>query len=244
MNNNLPQHVGVIPDGNRRWSAMKGVPKIEGHRVGAERMHQVVDNLIQLGVKYLTVWGFSTDNWKRTDEEVGSLFTLLQLWIENDIPWLQKQGVRLRHIGRLHELPQSLQKAISQAVGLTDGNTGMTLNLAFNYTGRAEIVDAARRLVADILANYVTRVGHGMYSIKTFPIDEQAFSHYLYTDGMPDVDLVIRTADELRLSNFMLWQTAYSEFYFTPVFWPDFDRLELEKALAAYRHRDRRFGGG
>jgi undecaprenyl diphosphate synthase len=208
---------------------MKGVPKIEGHRAGAERMHQVVDNLVHLGVKYLTVWGFSTDNWKRSQDEVADIFTLLQLWIEKDTPWLHENGVRLRHIGRFHELPQSLQGAISQAVALTSHNTGMGLNLAFNYTGRAEIVDAIRRLIND--------------KVRGEQVDESLVRRYLYTDGMPDVDLVIRTADEFRLSNFMLWQTAYSEYCFTPVFWPDFDAIELEKALKSYSERKRRFGG-
>ena len=229
MTDNLPRHIAIVPDGNRRWAAMKGVPKIEGHQAGADRMHQVVDNLIQLGVKYLTIWGFSTDNWKRTSEEVQSLLMILQLWIEKDTPWLHENGVRLKHIGRLHELPQSLQDAIRLAVALTHYNSGMTLNLAFNYTGRAEIVDAVRRLIAD--------------GVPWELVDEQMVNHNLYTNGTPDVDLVIRTADEFRLSNFMLWQTAYSEYYFTPVFWPDFDRLELEKAIKSYNQRRRRFGG-
>jgi undecaprenyl diphosphate synthase len=222
-------HVAIIPDGNRRWAAMHNLPALEGHREGAERMHQVVDNLMQLGVKYLTVWGFSNDNWKRTDDEVGSLFSLLRLWIERDTPWLNENGVRLKHIGRLHELPQSLQQAINLAVCLTAYNTGMTLNLAFNYTGRAEIVDAVCRLIAD--------------GVPCELVDEAMISRYLYTDGVPDVDLVIRTGDELRLSNFMLWQVAYAEYYFSPVFWPDFDKVELEKALASYSRRDRRLGG-
>jgi undecaprenyl diphosphate synthase len=227
-------HIAIIPDGNRRWADMKGVPHLEGHQAGAERMHQVVDNLIQLGLKYLTVWGFSTDNWKRTDSEVQSLFSLLELWITRDTPWLRENSVRLRHIGRLHELPEDLFRTIAAAMYLTRNNTGMTLNLAFNYTGRAEIVDAINRLIAN-----------GIPYKKGMPdVTEESFSRYLYTDGMPDVDLVIRTADELRLSNFMLWQTAYSEYYFTPAFWPDFDKLELEKALASYRSRERRFGGG
>jgi len=230
MTDNLPTHIAIIPDGNRRWAEMKGVPRIEGHRAGADRMHQVVDSLIQLNTGYLTVWGFSTDNWKRTDEEVQDIFTLLELWIAQDTSWLHENGVKLRHIGRLHELPQSLQEAIRLAIALTGHNSGMTLALAFNYSGRAEIVDAIRRLIHE--------------RILWDRVDETLVSHYLYTDGMPDVDLVIRTADELRLSNFMLWQTAYSEYYFTPVFWPDFDKVELEKALAAYGHRDRRFGGG
>jgi len=230
MGDNLPQHVAIIPDGNRRWATMKGVPNIEGHQAGADRMHNVVERLIPLGIKYLTVWGFSTDNWKRTSDEVQSLFQVLQLWIEKDTPWLHENSIRLKHIGRLQELPVGLQGAIGQAVALTGHNSGMTLNLTFNYTGRAEIIDAVRHLIND--------------GVPWQLVDESLFSRYLYTDGMPDVDLVIRTADEFRLSNFMLWQTAYSEFYFTPVFWPDFDRLELEKALKSYRERQRRFGGG
>ena len=232
----LPQHVAIVPDGNRRWAAMKGVPNIEGHRAGAARMHEVVDALIQRGVKYLTVWGFSTDNWKRSPEEVKDIFLLLQLWIERDTPWLHENGVRLRHIGRFHELPDSLQNVIVMAVDLTKDNKGMTLNLAFNYTGRAEIIDAVRRLIdsGELFLPGMCRP----------ELDEKLFSRYLYTNGMPDVDLVIRTAEEFRLSNFMLWQTAYSEFYFTPVFWPDFDGRELEKALDTYARRERTFGGG
>lgn len=227
--NNLPCHVAIVPDGNRRWSQANGLSRIEGHRAGADRMHQVVDSLIEYGIGYLTVWGFSTDNWKRDNEEIKSIFDLLGLWIQKDTPWLHANRVRLKHIGRLHELPPDLQFILNNAIDLTKGNPGMTLNLAFNYTGRAEIVDAMRRLIAE--------------GIPWGSVDEQTISRYLYTDGTPDVDLVIRTADEFRLSNFMLWQAAYAEFYFTPVFWPDFDRLELEKALDSYACRQRRFGG-
>ena len=235
MAHNLPTHIAIIPDGNRRWATIKGIPILQGHRAGADRMHQVVDNLTQLGLKYLTVWGFSADNWKRTDEEVQSLFDLLGLWIVNDTPWLHEKGVRLRHIGRLHELPPDLQEVINDTVKLTADNPGMTLTLAFNYTGRDEIVDAVRRLIDS------GRLFEPAMSRP--PLDEKLFSHYLYTGGMPDVDLVIRTAGEFRLSNFMLWQTAYSEYYFTEALWPDFDKLELEKALKVYQERDRRFGG-
>ena len=222
-------HVAIIPDGNRRWAAMKGLSRYEGHMAGANRMHDVVAELIKLQVKYLTLWGFSTDNWKRTPEEIQDIFALLQLWIEKDTPWLHSNAVKLRHIGRFHQLPLTLQHAISLAIDLTAHNEGMTLNLAFNYSGRAELVDAVRRLLND-------RVPWNL-------VDEQLLSRYLYTDGVPDVDLVIRTADELRVSNFMLWQAAYAEFFFTPVFWPDFDAIELEKALQAYSERKRRFGG-
>ena len=224
-----PAHIAIVPDGNRRYAQAKGIPRIEGHRAGAQRMHEVVESLVQLGVKYLTVWGFSTDNWKRDKEEVESIFALLGLWIQQDTPWLHANRVRLKHIGRLHELPPSLQCIINDALDLTKGNSGMTLNLAFNYTGRAEIVDALRRLIAE--------------GLPWERVDEATVSRYLYTDGTPDVDLVIRTASEFRLSNFMLWQTAYSEYYFSPALWPDFDVVELEKALKAYSERHRRFGG-
>ncbi|GAJ11044.1 unnamed protein product [marine sediment metagenome] len=197
-------------------------------------MHNAVNCLISQGIKYLTVWGFSTDNWKRSDSEVNNLFHLLAVWLERDTPWLNNHGVRLRHIGHLRELPQDLQLAINKAIELTFTNTSMTLNLAFNYTGRAEIVDAVRRLID---------AGLPSHWIPPREIDEKTFSRYLYTDGMPDVDLVIRTAGEHRNSNFLLWQTAYSEYYFTEVLWPDFDTKELKKALQAYSERQRRFGG-
>ena len=223
------QHVAIVPDGNRRWAKEHGLPALEGHRRGAETMHNVVDYLISQQIRYLTVWGFSGDNWKRSGDETNALFHLLEAWIDKDTPWLHDQGVRLRHLGRLKELPDFLQVTMNKSVELTSDNTGMTLNLAFNYTGRAEIVEAVRRLI--------------IASSDWSDIDESSISRYLYTDGMPDVDLVIRTAGEFRLSNFMLWQTAYSEYYFTDLLWPDFDTKELERALQAYSERKRRFGG-
>lgn len=225
----LPTHIGIIPDGNRRWAELHGVPKLEGHRAGADRMHQIVDQVIDLGVGYLTIWGFSSDNWKRADDEVQSLLDLLGFWILRDLAWLHSNGVRLKHIGRFDELPSNLKNKIITAVNLTKANQGMTLVLAFNYTGRAEIMDAVRHMMNDNVPQHL--------------VDEAMFSRYLYTDGMPDVDLVIRTAGEFRLSNFMLWQTAYSEYYFTELLWPDFDTKELEKALNTYSERKRRFGG-
>ena len=228
MIDNLPRHIAVVPDGNRRWANQHGVPQVHGHQAGAETMHNAVDYLIGHQIKYLTLWGFSTDNWKRSGEEIESIFHLLAAWIERDAPWLNRHDVQLRHIGRIGELPQYLQLALNQAVGLTQNNSKMVLTVAFNYAGRAEIVDAVRRLVED--------------DIPSQNIDGELFSHYLY-DSLPDVDLVIRTAGEFRLSNFLLWQTAYSEYYFTPTLWPDFDRKELEKALRVYSDRQRRFGG-
>ena len=228
-------HIGLIPDGNRRWANLHGVPALEGHRRGAEVMHNAVDYLIARKVKYLTVWGFSSDNWKRNAEEVASLLRLLAHWIERDAPWLNERGVRLHHIGRMAALPGFLQQAINEAVELTSDNAGMTLNLAFNYSGRAEIVDAVRRLIDS------GRLSEP--AISRPQLDEKLFSDYLYTAGMPDVDLVIRTAGDFRMSNFMLWQAAYSEHYFTPVLWPDFNDDELQRALLAYDERQRRFGG-
>ncbi len=229
MIDNVPTHLAIVPDGNRRWSKLHGVPAFQGHRAGAETMHRVVDSLITYQVKYLTVWGFSADNWKRTQDEVSSLFRLLARWIEIDAPWLNSRGVGLRCSGRIGELPQYLQLAIREAAGLTSENNRMILNLAFNYSGRTEILDAVRRLLKE--------------GVTLEKLDEQLFSRYLYTNNMPDVDLLIRTANELRLSNFMLWQAAYSEYYFTPVLWPDFNEDELEKALQDYSERKRRFGG-
>jgi len=229
----LPTHIAIVPDGNRRWAKEHELPALQGHRHGAEAMHNVVDYLIGQ-VRYLTVWGFSTDNWRRSDGEVNNLLHLLTSRIENDTPWLNSRGVRLRYIGRLQELPQELQLTINKATELTSDNAGMTLTLAFNYSGRAEIVDAVRHLID---------AGIPSHWIPPREIDEKFFSRYLYTNGMPDVDLVIRTAGEFRLSNFLLWQTAYSEFYFTPVLWPNFDREELEKALQIYSEKKRRFGG-
>lgn len=231
---NLPNHLAIIPDGNRRWAKQRGLLALYGHNRGAEIMHATVRHLIARGIKYLTVWGFSMDNWKRTDAEVNDLLHLLAAWIEGDTPSLNSQGARLRHIGRLRELPQDLQTAINKAIELTSDNRGMTLTLAFNYSGRAEIIDAVRRLI---------NAGIPSHWIPPREIDEKFFSRYLDTDGIPNVDLVIRTAGEFRLSNFMLWQTAYSEYYFTEVLWPDFGVEELEKALQAYSERQRHFGG-
>lgn len=223
----LLKHIAIVPDGNRRWSKLHRLPTLAGHQRGAEVMHNVVDHLLGQ-VDYLTVWGFSADNWKRSGEEIERLFHLLATWIENDTPWLDSRGVRLRHIGRLQELPQALQIAVNKAIELTSNNTGMTLILAFNYSGRAEITDAVNRLLDEGVPQ---------------DINEKLFSRYLYTDGIPDVDLVIRTAGEFRLSNFLLWQTAYSEYYFTEVLWPDFSTVELDMALQEYSRRKRRFGG-
>lgn len=246
MKNNLPEHIAIIPDGNRRWAEKRGLPKLMGHHAGAKKMRTVVEFLVDHHIKYLTVWGFSRSNWTRSQDEISDLFHLLATWIETDVPRLDTRGVRLRHIGRIAELPQYLRLAINQAVRLTQNNSGMTLTLAFNYSGQDEILDAVRRLIAEILGGScpVTCGGSIDEVSPPYQLDKGQFSRYLDTAGMPDVDLVIRTAGEFRLSDFLIWQTAYSEYYFTKVLWPDFDSKQLEKALQAYSQRVRRFGGG
>jgi len=225
----LPTHVAIVPDGNRRWAEQRGIPRLEGHRAGALNMNTVIRYLNDYQIKYVTLYGFSTENWNRSQGEVSGLFRLLEGRIKKDTLGLHKSGVRLRHLGRLEELPPGLQQAINRAVELTKNNTGTTLSLAFNYGGRAEILDAVCRLTAE--------------GIPPQNIDEKLFNSYLYTAGLPDVDLLIRTGDELRLSNFLIWQTAYSEYYFTKVLWPDFGKKQIDEALLAYSQRQRRFGG-
>ena len=218
-----------MPDGNGRWAERRGLPRLEGHLAGAENLRTVLEYLSEYQIKYVTVYTFSTENWNRPEEEVKGLFNLSAEAIEKDLPHFHKRGFRVRHLGRLHELPKGLQRAISKAVESTRNNTGMTLSLAFNYGGRAEILDAVRGIIAE--------------GVPPEKLDEKLFNSYLYTTDIPDVDLLIRTADELRLSNFLLWQAAYAEYYFTKVLWPDFNHEEVDRALLAYSQRQRRFGG-
>jgi undecaprenyl diphosphate synthase len=225
----LPNHIAIVPDGNGRWAERRGLPRLSGHRAGADNMRRMVKYLNEYPIKYLTLYGFSTENWTRPEEEVRGLFQILEEFIDKCAQEIHERGVQLRHLGRLNELPQSLQLAINRAVELTKNNTGMILNVAFNYGGRAEILDAVRRLLAD--------------GVKPQNIDEELFSSYLYSAGLPNVDLLIRTGDETRLSNFLIWQTAYSEYHFTTVLWPDFGKKDINKALLSYSRRERRFGG-
>jgi undecaprenyl diphosphate synthase len=229
MINILPQHIAIIPDGTRRWARKLGLPDMEGARAGAETVHRTVAYLVNAGLRYLTIWGFSTDNWKRSQEQVRFLFEQAQVWIERDAPWLNSRGARLSHIGSTDRLPSSLQKAIRYCEELTRQNTGMTIMVAVDYSGRAEMIEVIRCIMkADVSPEMVS---------------DDLVNHYLYTEGVPDVDLIIRTGGELRLSNFMIWQAAYSEYYFTPILWPDFDEIELKKALESFSQRHRRFGG-
>jgi len=225
----LPNHIAIIMDGNGRWAKKRNLPRLEGHRAGVENMRSVIEYFGQRQVKYLTLYGFSTENWNRPEEEINGLLSLLQEVIDEETLKLHRQGVRLRHLGQLDRLPQNLQVAINRSVELTKNNTGMNFSFALNYGGRTEIVDAARRLIAE--------------GIPAEKIDEKLFNSYLYTADLPEVDLVIRTGGELRISNFLIWQVAYSEYYFTDVLWPDFGKKEIDQALLAYSQRQRRFGG-
>lgn len=228
-NRHLPNHIAIIMDGNGRWAEQRGLLRLDGHRAGVKNINTVIECLNEYQVKYVTLYTFSTENWSRPEDEVKGLLQLLEETIDKEIDELHRKAVRFRHLGRREELPAPMQQAINRAVELTSQNKGMTLSLAFNYGGRLEIIDAIRHLIAD--------------GIPPQDIDDRLLSRYLYTAGLPDVDLVIRTGGELRVSNFLIWQAAYSEYYFTPVLWPDFDRKELEKALSSYSQRQRRFGG-
>ncbi|MCL0091649.1 polyprenyl diphosphate synthase [Dehalococcoidales bacterium] len=225
----LPNHIAIVPDGNGRWAEQQGLPRLEGHRVGVEVLGTIIEYLNHYQIKYVTIYTLSTENWKRPQDEIRGLFRLSMEMIDKNLLKLHKKGVRLRHLGRLEGLPSELKQAINEAVELTKNNTGMTLSFAFNYGGRAEILEAVRRLVAE--------------GISPQNIDEKLFNSYLYTAGLPDVDLLIRTGDELRLSNFLIWQTAYSEYYFTEVPWPEFGKKDIDQALLSYSQRQRRFGG-
>lgn len=225
----LPNHVAIIMDGNRRWAEQRGLPRLEGHRAGLENVHSVIGYLNHHQVKYVTIFAFSTENWSRPKDEVTGLLRLLEERIDKESLEFHNKGVRLRHLGGLDGLPRSLQLTVNKAVELTKNNTGMTLSFAFNYGGRSEILNAVRRLITE--------------GIPPQNIDEELFDSYLYTTGLPDVDLLIRTGGELRISNFLIWQSAYSEYYFTEVLWPDFNEKEVEKALLSYSQRQRRFGG-
>jgi undecaprenyl diphosphate synthase len=224
----LPNHVAIIMDGNGRWAERRSLPRLVGHRAGVKNIRPIIKALNKYGTAYVTLYAFSTENWNRPKDEVKGLFRLLEEMIDRESQELHKNGVRIRHIGSLEGLSPELQTSINKAVRLTEHNTGMTLGVAFNYGGRAEILDAVRRLMAD--------------GVPPQAIEEKMFGNYLHTAGLPDVDLVIRTGGEFRTSNFLIWQTAYSEYYFTPVLWPDFNEEELAKALETYSQRQRRFG--
>lgn len=224
----LPRHVAIIMDGNGRWAQRRGLPRQAGHRAGTENIRRIIECFAEHEIEHLTLFAFSTENWGRPKPEVNALLRLVGRVINREIKALHENGVRLRHLGQLDPLSPKLQKQVRDAIELTKNNTRMTVNVAFNYGGRAEIVNAIRRIVAD--------------GVPADRIDEELLSSYLYTAGLPEPDLIIRTAGEMRLSNFLLWQAAYAEYYATPTLWPDFDGEEIERALLAYSERRRRFG--
>ncbi len=224
----VPQHVAMIMDGNGRWAIQRGLPRLAGHKAGTENLRRIIRSTVEFGVKYLTIYAFSTENWGRPPEEVKGLMLILQDVIDHELNELNKEGVQLRHIGRLEGLDPRIQKKVLKAIDLTKNNNRLVLNVAFNYGGRDEIVYAIQKIIKDgIPANEVT---------------DEIVGKYLFTAKVPDPDLIIRTSGELRVSNFLIWQAAYSEWYITPTFWPDFDREEYRRALESFAQRDRRYG--
>ena len=224
----LPQHVGVIMDGNSRWARKHGLPRMEGHRAGARIIRHVVEVFTEYRIPYLTLFAFSTENWGRPRNEIRSLLQIFGRMIDSELQILHEKGIRLYHLGQLSRLPAGLCQKVKGAIELTRNNTGMRLCIAFDYGARTEITDAVRRLFAD--------------GVSLEEIDQGSLRERLYIPEIPDPDLIIRTGGEMRLSNFFLWQAAYSELYFTSALWPDFDRAEIDNALSAYTKRQRRFG--
>ncbi len=228
-NTKLPCHVAIIMDGNGRWATQRGLPRLEGHRAGVEATHRIIRHLDRRNIRFVTLYTFSAENWNRPSEEINGLFQILSSSIKKEAREMHDQGVRILHLGRTEGLPAGLNKSVSEAVALTHENKGMTLAMAFNYGGRQEIVDSLREIARE--------------AVPPEKIDEELVGRHLYTRGMPDVDLVVRTGGEMRISNFLLWQSAYAEYYFTPVLWPDMDEKEIDRALEAFSRRHRRFGG-
>ena len=224
----LPQHVAIIMDGNGRWAKKRHLPRLAGHGEGTIVAHRVVEVFLEYKIPYLTLYAFSTENWNRPEAEVDGLFRILEGRFDREVRFAQKKGIRVCHLGNSGGLPPRVQEKIKQALEITKGNSAMTVCLAANYGGRGEIVEAVRRIV--------------LSGIQAQDVDETVVSQHLYTAGTPDPDLIIRTGGEMRLSNFLSWQAAYSEIYFTPVLWPDFGREEIDKALVDYSQRQRRFG--
>jgi undecaprenyl diphosphate synthase len=224
----VPVHVGIIMDGNGRWAIRQGKPRSAGHRAGVENIRRILKACVRFGVRILTIYAFSTENWHRPQAEVNALMGLLGQALRREVPELHKNGVRLRHLGRLDRLPQGVQRGIRDAIELTQYNDRLILNVAFSYGGRSEIVDAIRRIIEE--------------GTPAEAVTEELVSQHLYTAGQPDPDLIIRTGGDFRLSNFLLWQAWYAEYYSTPVYWPAFDEAELYKALVAFGQRKRRYG--
>ncbi|MBQ8974382.1 MAG: isoprenyl transferase [Oscillospiraceae bacterium] len=226
----LPRHIAIIMDGNGRWAKKRGLPRTAGHKVGAEVFRKIATYCQEIGIEYLTVYAFSTENWKRPAEEVSVIMGLLEKYLYESIEEMVQKGVRLKILGDTSVLPENIRSLIARTDEISRGIEGMQANVCVNYGGRDEIIRAAKAYAQE-------------YRDGQPELTEEMFSGYMYSAGIPDPDLVIRPSGEIRISNFLLWQCAYSEFYFTDVLWPDFDERELDKAIASYQHRDRRYGG-
>jgi undecaprenyl diphosphate synthase len=227
--NHIPSHVAIIMDGNGRWAKKRKLPRLAGHKAGTNNIHRIIKCLAGHGVKYVTLYVFSTENWSRPSQEVRGLMRLIEESVDKEVQSLHAEGVRLVHIGRSDGVSQRLQNKVRQAIELTENNKKLTVCIAFNYGGRSEIVHAVKRIIQD--------------GITPDEVDEALVSKYLYTADLPNPDLIIRTGGEMRISNFLLWQAAYSEYYITPTLWPDFGPDEIEQALTDFSDRERRFGG-
>ena len=230
---NIPHHVAIIMDGNGRWAKKKGLPKIAGHRAGVKSVEESIKGAKESGVKILTLYTFSTENWKRPKYEVNALFKLLENYIDKELESLNKNDIKLSVIGRIDRLPQIVREKLIKAIDRTKDNKSLILNIALNYGSRQEIVDAVKKIAKDHKA--------GLLELES--IDENTFGNYLYTSGMPDPDLLIRTSGEMRVSNFLLWQISYAEIYVTEKLWPDFRKSDFNKAIQEYGMRERRYGG-
>lgn len=224
----VPYHLAVIMDGNGRWAKARNLPRLAGHRAGVENLRRTLRSCSEFGIKILTIYAFSTENWGRPEAEVRGLMNILETVIDRELSDLHANGVQLRHIGELEGLSPVVRRKVRRAIELTRNNDQLILNVAFNYGARQEIIHAIRRIINE--------------GIPADQVDETLIDYYLYTGGQPDPDLIVRTAGEMRLSNFLLWQSSYAEYYSTPVYWPDFDREELLKAIRDYARRERRFG--
>jgi undecaprenyl diphosphate synthase len=229
----LPRHIAIIMDGNGRWAVQKGLPRAAGHRAGVESLRETVELCVELKIKVLTVYAFSTENWKRPQEEVDILMGLLVEYIYKEMKELHENNVRINPIGRISELPVSAQAALNAAISKTSNNSGLVLNIALNYGGRVELVDAVREMAQ--------KVKEGKLAPQS--INEETISQHLYTREVPDPDLLVRPSGDFRVSNFLLWQLAYTEFWLTPVMWPDFNKVTLLEAILDFQRRERRFGG-
>jgi undecaprenyl diphosphate synthase len=225
----IPTHLAIIMDGNGRWAVEKGLPRFAGHQAGTENLREVIEAAVEFGIKYLTIFAFSTENWGRPTDEVQGLMKIFRIMLDRELKNLHENGVQLRHLGCLDGIDETLKKKVDEAIKLTQNNSTLILNIAFNYGGRDEILRAVKQIIED--------------GRDVDELDEELFGEYLCTADSPDPDIIIRTSGEFRISNFMLWQGAYAEWYFTPTYWPDFGREDLLQAITDFDQRERRYGG-